>query len=82
MIITFSCVILFCYSQYIQKAVLVIEDIREACIELRQRGYVCARITHNELMASTGQEYTGKLIKGEYKLLWIATPSDWYVRTP
>ena len=70
------------YPQYIQKSALVIEDIREACIELRQRGYVCDSITHNELMASTGQEYTGNLIKGDYKLLWIATPSDWYVRTP
>merc|ERR1712242_58772 len=67
------------YPQYIQKAALVIEDIREACIELRQRGYVCDCITHNELMASTGQECTGKLIKGDYNLLWIATPSDWYV---
>ena len=56
--------------------------MREACIELRSKGYTCDRITHNELMASTGQEYTGNLIKGDYNLLWIATPSDWYVRTP
>eukprot|EP00974_Lingulodinium_polyedra_P021598 2085856-Lingulodinium_polyedra.AAC.1 len=33
-------------------------------------------------MASTGQEYTTGLLKGEYSFLWISTPSDWYVRTP
>ena len=28
------------YPQHVQKTALVIEDIREACIELRQRGYI------------------------------------------
>ena len=70
------------HPQQEKKTALVIEDMREACIELRLHVYTCDRITHNELMASTGQEYTGNLIKGDYNLLWIATPSDWYVRTP
>ena len=61
---------------------IIVEDTREACIALRQKGYDCDRITHNELMASTGEEYTAKLLKGDYDLLWISTPSDWYVRTP
>eukprot|EP00974_Lingulodinium_polyedra_P000538 52483-Lingulodinium_polyedra.AAC.1 len=56
--------------------------MREACVELRNVGYQCDRITLNELMASTGQEYTASLLKGDYSILWISTPSDWYVRTP
>eukprot|EP00974_Lingulodinium_polyedra_P084252 8157179-Lingulodinium_polyedra.AAC.1 len=55
---------------------IVIEDVREACIELRRKGYQCDRVTHNELMALTGQGYTGSLLKGEYARLWISTPSD------
>ena len=61
---------------------LVIEDMREACVELRSRGYQCDRITHNELMASTGEEYLGNLLRGDYDMLWIATPCDWCVQTP
>ena len=63
-------------------AALVIEDVREACVELRERGYECDRIIHNELMTSAGEEYTGKLQKGDYVLVWISTLADWYVRTP
>ncbi len=34
------------------------------------------------MLSSTGTEYTGKLLKGDYSLLWISTPSDWHVRIP
>jgi hypothetical protein len=61
---------------------LIVEDLREACIILRRNGYECDRITHNELMTSTGEELTGQLIKGAYNLMWTSTPTDWYVRTP
>ena len=60
---------------------LIVEDIREAERELKERGYSCDRITHNELLSSDGTEYTGKLLKGDYSMLWISTPSDWHVRT-
>ena len=51
-------------------------------MHLKTKGYECDRITHNELLSSAGTEYTGKLISGLYSLLWIATPSDWHIRTP
>ena len=71
-----------CLPTCISARALVVEDMREACVELRSVGYQCDRITHNEFMASTGQEYTASLLKGAYSILWISTPSDWYVRTP
>ena len=61
---------------------LVIEDIRTATAELRARGYMCDRITHTEVMTCTGTQYLGNLLAGEYHLLWVATPVDWYVRLP
>ena len=61
---------------------LVIEDIRTASAELRTRGYLCDRITHTEVMTSEGTKYLGGLLSGDYKMLWVATPSDWYVRLP
>ena len=61
---------------------LVIEDIRTASAELRTRGYICDRITHTEVMTSEGTKYLGGLLSGDYKMLWVATPSDWYVRLP
>ena len=61
---------------------LVVEDLREACEELRARGYQCDRLTHNELMSTTGELYSGRLADGEYDLVWLSTPADWYVRTP
>ena len=61
---------------------LIVEDVRSAEIELKTSGYDCDRITHSEMLSSTGTEYTGKLLKGEYSLLWISTPSDWHVRIP
>ena len=64
------------------KKALVIEDVREACIELRKMNYECDRLTHNELMSHAGEEYTNKMIQQQYSLLWISTPADWYVRTP
>ena len=61
---------------------LIIEDIQTACITLKDYGFECDRITHNELMSGPGELYNSKLRSGHYNLLWIATPSDWYVRTP
>ena len=60
----------------------IIEDTREACADLRRRRYICDRITHNELMTHTGTAYLGNIMHGDYNLIWISTPADWYVRTP
>ncbi len=49
---------------------------------LRERDYVCDRLTHVELMSIVGEEYTAKLARMEYQLLWVSTPIDWYVRAP
>ena len=51
-----------------QKA-LIVEDLREADIELKRRGCSCDRITHNEFMTTAGSEYTGRLLKGDYSVL-------------
>ena len=64
------------------KRTFVIEDTREACADLRTRGYICDRISHNELMTSVGTGYLGAVLSGDYALIWISTPADWYVRTP
>ena len=64
------------------KRALIIEDVREAADYLRDCNYICDRITHAELMSSGGESYLGKLINGDYKLLWIATPIDWAIRLP
>ena len=64
------------------KPALVIEDVQIASTILRDHDFVCDRLTHNELMSGSGQHYHGKLRNGDYKLLWIATPGDWFVRTP
>ena len=61
---------------------LIVEDIREVVTLLTDKGMMCERITHNELLSSAGTDYTGKLINGEYSMLWISTPNDWFVRTP
>ena len=61
---------------------MVVEDHRMACADLRTRGFLCDRITHNEVMTSRGSQYLGALLSGDYQLLWISTPADWYVRTP
>ena len=57
-----------------RRRTLIVEDLREACSVLKVHGHDCDRITHNELMASPGEEYLGKLLRGEYGLLWIAAP--------
>ena len=59
---------------------LIVEDIREAEVQLKEVGYTCDRITHNELLSSSGTEYTGKLMQGNYSLLWISSPDDWHAR--
>eukprot|EP00959_Pyramimonas_sp_CCMP1952_P000189 3599-Pyramimonas_sp.AAC.1 len=33
-------------------------------------------------MTAVGTEYLGALISGDYALIWVSTPGDWYVRTP
>ena len=60
----------------------IIEGTREACADHRQRRYICDRITHTELMTHTGTTYLGNILHGDYDLVWISTPADWYVRTP
>ena len=69
-------------SHHYHSRALVIEDIRTASAELRTRGYLCDRITHTEVMTSEGTKYLGALLSGDYTMLWVATPSDWYVRLP
>mgnify|MGYP001420148067 CR=1 FL=1 len=59
---------------------LIVEDIREADILLRSYGCACDRITHNELLSSSGTVHTGKLLRGDYDLLWISSPHDWHAR--
>ena len=56
------------------------EDIREACTILKDLGYDVERITHCELMSSANDYYLRKL--STYNLLWISTPTDWYIRSP
>ena len=64
------------------KLALVIEDVREVCSIITRWGYHCDRITHTELLSYLGEEYLGKILHGDYSLLWISTPADWYVRLP
>eukprot|EP00959_Pyramimonas_sp_CCMP1952_P133229 2785354-Pyramimonas_sp.AAC.1 len=33
-------------------------------------------------MTSTCTQYLGGILLGDYRLLWVATPADWYVRLP
>ena len=33
-------------------------------------------------MTSSGSQYLGGLLSGDYRLLWVSTPADWYIRTP
>eukprot|EP00959_Pyramimonas_sp_CCMP1952_P065067 1358617-Pyramimonas_sp.AAC.1 len=33
-------------------------------------------------MTSTGTQYLGVLLSGDYPLLWVATPADWHVGLP
>ena len=48
---------------------------------LREWGFICDRLTHNDLLSTAGQEQTGKLIRGDYIVLWISSPDDWHART-
>jgi hypothetical protein len=61
---------------------LIVEDIRRADIVLKACGYECDRITHNELLSTSGTEYTRKLLQGNYSVLWIGTPDSWHIRIP
>ena len=62
------------------KMALIIEDVREASAILADYDYACTRITYGELMSCSGEEHLQKLLSGLYKMLWISTPSDWYVK--
>ena len=64
-----------------QRAALVLEDVGSATSVLKS-AYDVTRITHNELMTHEGQDYTNNLLNSKYALVWIATPADWFVRTP
>eukprot|EP00959_Pyramimonas_sp_CCMP1952_P089076 1864040-Pyramimonas_sp.AAC.1 len=33
-------------------------------------------------MTTVGTDYLGAVISGDYALIWVSTPGDWYVRTP
>eukprot|EP00959_Pyramimonas_sp_CCMP1952_P135963 2844488-Pyramimonas_sp.AAC.1 len=33
-------------------------------------------------MTTVRADYLGAVISGDYNLIWVSTPSDWYVRTP
>eukprot|EP00959_Pyramimonas_sp_CCMP1952_P386853 8107710-Pyramimonas_sp.AAC.1 len=33
-------------------------------------------------MTTVGTDYLGAVISGDYTLIWVGTPGDWYVRTP
>ena len=63
------------------KKVLVVEDVRLAEKEFVRHGYECIRITHDEVTGTAGTDSTSKLLKGDFNVLWISTPSDWRVRT-
>eukprot|EP00959_Pyramimonas_sp_CCMP1952_P334533 7005841-Pyramimonas_sp.AAC.1 len=65
-----------------KKRAFMIEDAREACADLRTRGSTCDRISHAELMTTVGTEYLGAAIGGDYALIWVSAPGDWYGRTP
>ena len=59
---------------------LVVEDIRQIHPVLESYGYEVERLTHAELHSIHGDAYTTRLVADEYRVLWITTPSDWYVR--
>ena len=58
------------------KKVRVVEDARLAEKELIRHGYECTRITHDEAPGTAGTDSTSKLLKGDFDVLWISTPSD------
>ena len=61
---------------------LVIEDQREATAILRQKGYLCDRITHQEILSRHGTTSLGDLLAGSYRLLWISTLMDYQGSVP
>ena len=61
---------------------MIVEDVRQADMALKEYGMTSDRITHHEVMSSAGTEHTGKLLKGDYTMLWISTPCDYSTRLP
>ena len=62
------------------KRVLVLEDVHETTDVLMENGYAVTRITYAELMSSNGDDILGRLITGEFSIVWCQTPIDWYVK--
>ena len=61
--------------------VLIVDDSKMTEDALRTM-FNCDRITHMELITSSGTEYTGKILRGDFQLLWIVSPLNWYARIP
>ena len=40
------------------------------------------RITHSELLTSTGSIIAQQLSHGRYTMVWITTPTDWHIKVP
>ena len=59
---------------------MVLEDVREASGILSENGYAVTRLTHAELLSASGDITLGKLLNGEFSMLWIMTPIDWSVK--
>ena len=68
--------------QFTEGKALIVEDVRQADIAFKEYGMMSERITHHEVMSSAGTEHTGKLLKGDYTMLWISTPCDYAARLP
>ena len=61
---------------------MVVEDVREATGVLTDNGYDVTRLTYAEVMSTGGDEIVGRLITGEFGLLWCQTRAVWFVRPP
>ena len=61
--------------------VLIVDDSKMTEDALRPT-FNCDRISHMELITSSGTEYTGKILRGDFHLLWIVSPLNWYARIP
>ena len=78
--ITCAAVSTYTADDALDRKAFIIEDVREADVLLRDRGYTTTRVTYGELMSTGGEESLGRLLKGNFEVLWISTPTDWFVR--
>ena len=60
---------------------LVVEDYLETTKILNNAGYDCDRVTHEEVLSRKGDEFARQVRQGEYKTLWVMTPSSWHARS-